>query len=417
MEVTSKNPNETEKPKQAPPRLSLIKQSSLAHRPIQEETVIVKTADPTSSIRPNSNSSGNIVNKTDVNCSNSQRNNNDSVKQNSRPNSTNKKSNDAKNGSTLVSNLPERSMPDGSSRNNTTISEKDSETSASQAAAQAIGTAVSSFTLQDNAFTVDMNDLEQELVKLAPQIALLFQKISRANPGVKATKNELKELKGENDKLRKANRSLVEKLNIFQQKIIQLQLENKRLRDTGLNSKDSLVDLINRAEELSALEKKLCEQKRELDAKEKELNEHLRKIEEIEKENEQQKQQIKKLQILHEENLKERTKQREQITELREDKERHQKQIELMEELQRKEEERFLRLEHRLRLLEQASMPRYRPNDHDKRRSSRVMSPPKAMPWMSGVVNRSHHANVKFTPPAQRDGKEALAPTEKGWAL
>lgn len=309
-------------------------------------------------------------------------------------------------------------MPDGSSRNNTTISEKDSETKAGEAAAHAIGAAMSSFSIQDNAFTVDMNDLEHELVKMAPQIARLFQKISRANPGVKATKNELKELKGENDKLRKANRSLVEKLNIFQQKIIQLQLENKRLRDTGLNTKDSLVDLINRAEELSVLEKKLCDQKRELDAKEKELNEHLRKIEEIERENEQQKQQIKKLQNLHEENLKERTKQRVQISELKEDKERHQIQIEIMEELQRKEEERFLRLEHRLRLLEQASMPRYRPNEKgDKRRQSRVMSPPKAMPWMSGVVNRSHHANVKFTPPAQRDGKEALAPTEKGWAL
>ena len=159
--------------------------------------------------------------------------------------------------------------------------------------------------------SVDMNILEQELVKIAPTIAELFQKISKTTQSTPVSQEEIEKVKNENERLRKTNRALIEKLNTFQQKIIQLQLENKQLRERGEGAKEAKDELIRKARELQDLEDRLEEQKRELEEKEIELNMQLMKIKDIENDIVQQKRQITMLETLHEEGQQENTKQQE----------------------------------------------------------------------------------------------------------
>lgn len=265
--------------------------------------------------------------------------------------------------------------------------------------------------------SVDMKTLETELVRIAPTIAELFQKIVQTTQHSNPSWDELQRVKADNERLRKMNRALIEKLNTFQKQIIQLQLENKKLRDSGVCVTESKADLDKKAEELDELKQKLEQQKQQLIEKDEELNEQLQKIRDIEDENERQKVQILKLEVLHDEGVSERTRQQIQIIELRDEKEKQRQKIDHLEDMQRKDEERLERLEARLRLLEQLSPVSNHRNSvyggNARRRSTRVVSPPRSMPWMSGVVNRSHHANVKFTPPPPRGGKAQ----EKGWSF
>ena len=95
-----------------------------------------------------------------------------------------------------------------------------------------------------------------------------------------------------------------------------------------------------------------------------------------------------------------------------EEKVRQKDQIDSLEEQQKVGEHRLFSLEERLKLLEQT--PR-RPG-----RNRRVMSPPRSNYWMNGVVDRSHHANVKFQSEIkfdpQRNGKRNAPPNGKpGW--
>lgn len=263
---------------------------------------------------------------------------------------------------------------------------------------------------------VNMRALETELVRIAPTIAELFQKIVQTTQHSNPSWDELQRVKADNERLRRLNRALIEKLNTFQKQIIQLQLENKKLRDSGVCVTESKADLDKKARELEELKQKLEQQKEELIAKDEELNEQLRKIRDIEDENERQKVQILKLEVLHDEGVSERNRQQIQIIELREEKEKQRQKIDLLEDVQRKDEERLERLEARLRLLEQIAPVSNRNSvygGNSRRRNTRVVSPPRSMPWMSGVVNRSHHANVKFTPPPPRGGKAQ----EKGWSF
>lgn len=240
---------------------------------------------------------------------------------------------------------------------------------------------------------VDMQTLEKELVRIAPTIADLFKKITKSKPASgPVSPDELERIKGENERLRKTNRTLIEKLNTFQQKIIQLQLENKKLRENGEVEKSQCDELQKKSVELDELEKRLEEQKLALEEKEEELNAQLRKIKEIERENEKHKKRIGQLEILHEEGELARLEQQSQIEQLEDDKDHHRRQINCLEDKQRIGEERLWRLEERLKMLEQGSKSR--------RRGTRIMSPTRTTnPWMSGVIDRSHHANVKFNPP------------------
>jgi ABC-type phosphate transport system auxiliary subunit len=76
---------------------------------------------------------------------------------------------------------------------------------------------------------------------------------------------------GIDDTRRKTNRTLIEKLNTFQQRIIRLQLENKNLREAGEGAKEAKQDLDNKAHELEVIEKRIEDQKSALEEKEKEL--------------------------------------------------------------------------------------------------------------------------------------------------
>lgn len=149
---------------------------------------------------------------------------------------------------------------------------------------------------------VDMKVLEQELVRIAPTIADLFKKISvQTSSSIPTTEEELQKVKDENERLRKTNKSLIEKLNAFQQKIIQLQLDNKKLKENGDAGRVKNDAIKQKAAELQAMEKRLDEHKKALEEKGRELNIQLEKLREIEEENEEQRQKIDKLEELQDE--------------------------------------------------------------------------------------------------------------------
>lgn len=238
---------------------------------------------------------------------------------------------------------------------------------------------------------LNMETLEQELVRIAPTIADLFNKISSQNSTVvAATEEELKQIKDDNERLRKTNRSLVEKLNSFQQKIIQLQLENKKLKDESVSEKKKQDELKQRADELEGLKDRLEEQKRALEEKEHELDIQMQKIADVISDNEKQKEQLDHLEQLQEEGLREFDLQQEQITTLMEEKEKQKEQIEDLEAKQRYGEQLLYRLEERLLLLERGGGAAHR----NRQRSQFGLS--MSRPWMNGMVERSHHAKVKF---------------------
>lgn len=265
----------------------------------------------------------------------------------------------------------------------------------------------------DDSKRLNMESLEQELVKIAPTIADLFNKISNQNSTVvAATEEELKKIKEDNERLRKTNRTLVEKLNSFQQKIIQLQLENKKLKDDSVSEKKKADELEQRASELEGLKERLEEQKRALQEKEHELDIQMQKIADVISDNEKQKEQLDKLEELHEEGLREFDLQQEQITTLMEDKEKQKEQIEELEAKQRFGEQLLYRLEERLLMLERGGNAARR----NRQRAQFGLSYSK--PWMNGNVERSHHANVKFTPHFPSDNSN-MGPNfgrgGKGW--
>ncbi|WAR19493.1 hypothetical protein MAR_001331 [Mya arenaria] len=259
---------------------------------------------------------------------------------------------------------------------------------------------------------MDMKVLEQELVRIAPTIRDLFKKIhQQTTGGLPTSDEELQKVKEENERLRKTNKSLIEKLNAFQQKIIQLQLDNKRLKENSEAGRVRGDELQQKAVELKSMERRLEEHRAALEEKEAELNSQLRKLEEIEEENAAQREKIDKLEELQDEGIMERNLQQEQISTLVEEKERQRDQIDALEEMQRAGESRLVSLEERLMNLEQA--PR-RPG-----RQRRVMSPPRSH-WMNGIMDRSHHANVKYQSEIkfdpQRNGSKKTSTTGKaGW--
>lgn len=256
---------------------------------------------------------------------------------------------------------------------------------------------------------VDMQVLEQELVRMAPTIADLFKKIAKQTSSVPTTEEELQRVKEENERLRKTNKSLIEKLNMFQQKIIQLQLDNKKLKENGDITRAKKDELTVKASELQEMQNRLDNHKKALEEKEQELNTQLLKLKEIEEENEQQREKINKLEELQDEGIIERNIQQEQISILVEEKERQKDQIDSLEEQQKQGEQRLFRLEQRLNQLEQG--PRR------QGRNRRVMSPPRnPNHWMNGYVDRSHHANVKYQSfNLDRDGKRSSSQGKAGW--
>lgn len=104
--------------------------------------------------------------------------------------------------------------------------------------------------------------------------------------------------------------------------------------------------------------------------------------------------------------------QQEQISILVEEKERQKDQIESLEEQQKIGEHRLFSLEERLKLLEQGPKQR-------QGRNRRVMSPPRNNYWMNGIMDRSHHANVKFQSEIKfdpnRNGKRNGSTGKAGW--
>ncbi|XP_060077664.1 mediator of RNA polymerase II transcription subunit 12-like [Ylistrum balloti] len=200
---------------------------------------------------------------------------------------------------------------------------------------------------------VDMKALEQELVRIAPTIAELFQKFAKTTCKEPVSEEEIQNVKAENERLRKTNRALIEKLNSFQHRIIQLQLENKKLREEGEGVMEAKDELDRKEFELKDLEKRLEEQKQALEEKEMELNNQLMKIQDIENDIARQKEQIKKLETLHEEGQLDNERQQEEILILREDKKKQQQQILKLEFKQRVGEERLQSLDARMRQLEQ----------------------------------------------------------------
>lgn len=256
-----------------------------------------------------------------------------------------------------------------------------------------------------NELAVNVEMLEKELVKMAPSIAQLFEKISRTmSVDIPIEQEEYTRVKNENESLRKANRSLVEKLNSFQQKIISLQLENKRLRDSGEGTKETMEKLNKRAVELDSIRIRLEGQKSDLEEKEGDLDNQLEKMKQIEIDNEKQKLLLLNLQVQHDDEMAYRLDQEEQIADLKAQKEKQQDKIEMLELIQREEDESLRRLEDRLNSLEQFGSPRYPQQTYQKastrsKRNTRIVSPPGSTPWMGGLLSRSHHANIKPTQP------------------
>ena len=261
----------------------------------------------------------------------------------------------------------------------------------------------------DDSKGVNLETLEQELVRIAPTIADLFNKISNQNNTVvAATEDELKKIKEDNERLRKTNRSLVEKLNSFQQKIIQLQLENKKLKDDSVSEKKKQDELQQRASELEGLKERLEEQKRALEEKEHELDIQMQKIADVIADNAKQKEQLDHLEQLHEEGLRDFDLQQEQITTLMEEKEKQKEQIEELQAKQRFGEQLLYTLEERLLLLERGGNAARR----NRQRSQFGLSYSK--PWMNGMVERSHHANVKLAPHFPSDNSHMGPHTTRG---
>ena len=254
---------------------------------------------------------------------------------------------------------------------------------------------------------VDMEALEQELVKIAPTIADLFNKIHQqtSTTVVATSEEELKKIKDDNDRLRKTNRSLVEKLNSFQQKIIQLQLENKKLREVSENEKIKENMLEQKSAELNILKEKLAEQKKALEEKERELDIQMEKIAQVVSDNEEQKLKLANLEQLHEEGMKEFDEQQQQIAELQQEKEQQKEQIQVLEEKQKMSESMLYRLEERLLQLERGGNRR---NTRSKFGLSK--------PWMNGMVERSHHVNVKLQPQFPTDWS-SNGKGGKGWSF
>ncbi|KAH3853268.1 uncharacterized protein LOC127873639 [Dreissena polymorpha] len=256
---------------------------------------------------------------------------------------------------------------------------------------------------------LDMVTLEKELVKIAPTIADLFSKIHTQTTTVVATsEEELKKIREDNDRLRKTNRSLVEKLNSFQQKIIQLQLENKKLREFNDNEKTKQTQLDEKSSELDKLKEKLIEQKHLLEEKERELDMQLEKLQMVIIDNEEQKLKLASLEQLHEEGLREYEDQQYQIEELQKEKDQQKGQIEVLEEKQKMSEQILQRLEERLIMLEQRS------NQKNKTRP-RYYGP--SRPWMNGMMEKSHHAQVKLQPqfPTDFSSSNIGGKGGKGW--
>ena len=252
---------------------------------------------------------------------------------------------------------------------------------------------------------LDMETLEKELIKIAPTIADLFSKIHTQTTTVTAkSDDELRKIKDDNDRLRKTNRSLVEKLNSFQQKIIQLQLENKKLREVSDNEKVKQTQLDEKSTELEKLKDKLIEQKKALEDKERELDSQMSKLQSVIIDNEEQKFKLANLQQLHEEGLREYGEQQQQIEELQKDKEKQRAQIQLLEDKQSMSEQLLYRMEERLLMLERGPVKKSRPRFGPSR------------PWMNGMIDKSHHANVKLQPQFPTDfssnGKGG-----KGWSF
>lgn len=297
------------------------------------------------------------------------------------------------------------------------ISDMTPEQSSVATMTQAAASAIANIGVDMKGANLNLEIVEKGLKEIAPTIAGLIQNIAATTSTDPAKLEEFQKVKNENEALRRTNRSLVEQLNSFQQKIIQLQLENKKLRDTGVGTKILKEDLEKKAINLSSIRQKLEQQKHELEEKDTELDIQLQKIKEIEEQSEQFNLKIMKLQVLHDDGLAERNVQRERIIELKDIKDQQQDHIELLEESQRHDEEAMTMLEERLNCLEQYGLPRYQPATYQKsstrsRRNTRAISPPRIMPWMNGMVSRSHHANVKFLPPSPRETKK-----EKGWSF
>lgn len=272
--------------------------------------------------------------------------------------------------------------------------------------ADAVHQAVQKASDQKNG-NLDMQTLEKELLKIAPTIADLFNKIHNQTSTVIATsEEELKKIKDDNDRLRKTNRSLVEKLNSFQQKIIQLQLENKKLREIKDNEKVKQTQLEEKSSELEKLKDKLLQQKHELEEKEKELDLQMSKLQAVITDNEEQKLKMANLEQLHEEGLREYEDQQLQIEELQKEKDQQREQIEALEEKQKMSEQLLYRLEERLIMLEQRGQNRNRgPNRSYMRRG----------PWMNGMMEKSHHVNVKLQPQFPADFDRSNNGKGKGW--
>lgn len=256
--------------------------------------------------------------------------------------------------------------------------------------------------------SLDMDMLEKELVKIAPTIADLFSKIHTQTTTVVAhSEEELKKIKDDNDRLRKTNRSLVEKLNSFQQKIIQLQLENKKLREVSDNEKIKQTQLDEKSSQLEKLKDKLVEQQKALEEKEKELDLQMDKLQSVINDNEEQRFKLANLEQLHEEGLREYEEQQQQIEELQKDKDQQREQIMVLEEKQKMSEQLLYRMEERLLMLERGATnskktrPRFGPT----------------RPWMNGMIDKSHHVNVKLQPQFPTDWSSANGKGGKGWSF
>jgi chromosome segregation ATPase len=205
---------------------------------------------------------------------------------------------------------------------------------------------------------IDMQVLEQELLRLAPTIADVFQRISQSTSQVPVSQEDIKKVKEDNERLRKTNRTLIEKLNTFQQRIIRLQLENKNLREAEEGAKEAKQDLDNKAHELEVIEKRIEDQKSALEDKEKELKVQLLKIEEIETNMAKQKNKIKELHELYDEGVEESCRQQDEIQKLQDEKEIQDEQIDHLGFKQRQSHERMKDLEERLEQLEKAGSRR-----------------------------------------------------------
>lgn len=221
----------------------------------------------------------------------------------------------------------------------------------------------------DSENTVDIRVMEEELVRIAPTIADLFQKFANSSSKQPVSEEEIRNVKQENQRLRKTNRALIDKLNTFQHRIIGLQCENKKLREEGDGVVETKEELDRKETELKELERRLEEQKNALEAKEIELNDQLMKIKDIEEDISIQQEQIEQLQNMREDDQVENERQQEELLQLRDDKKKQQQQILKLEFKQRIGEERLQSLDSRLKQLENPK--RMNPRKSDPKYKSR----------------------------------------------